>query len=246
MQTTSFSGAQYLSKGFSLIWQPGIRRFVFIPLLINLVLLSIATVYAFNWLSDWYDSLQQSEWAIVQWSVEYLGWLIWPVIIIAVFVTVFFVFAFLANWVAAPFNGLLSEAVERHLAGKNFQEEAFSWKRFFADIPRLMGREWRKLAYYLPRALGCLLLFFVIGPVAPIIWFIFNAWMTAIQYIDYPMDNRRISFDETLAVIRQRKSGPFTFGAIIMFITMVPVLNILIMPVAVAGATNLWFDHYRE
>jgi CysZ protein len=246
MQSTSFSGAQYLSKGFSLIWQPGIRRFVFIPLLINLILLSVATVYAFNWLSSWYASLQNSEWAIVQWSIENLGWLIWPLIVIGVFVIVFFAFAFLANWIAAPFNGLLAEAVERHLAGKDYKEQDFSWKSFVTDIPRLMGREWQKLAYYLPRALGCLILFFIIGPIAPIIWFIFNAWMTAIQYLDYPMDNRRLPFDRTLNVIRSKKSGPFTFGAIVMFITMVPLLNILIMPVAVAGATALWFDHYRD
>lgn len=246
MQTSSFSGAQYLSKGFSLIWQPGIRKFVFIPLLINLVLLTTATIYAFNQLSVWYASLQQSDSSIVQWMMEYLDWLIWPLVVIAVFVVVLFLFAFLANWIAAPFNGLLSEAVEKHLSGDQYREEVFTWKGFVADTPRLLAREWRKLAYYLPRALGCLLLFFFIGPIVPIIWFLFNAWMTAIQYIDYPMDNHKKTFNDTLTVIRQKRSGPFGFGALVMLFTMIPVVNIFIMPVAVAGATNLWFDHYRQ
>ncbi|TQV76911.1 sulfate transporter CysZ [Aliikangiella marina] len=246
MQTSSFSGAQYLSRGFSLIWQKGIRRFVFIPLIINLILLSVATFFAMDYLASWYDSLQQSEYAVVQWFVENLGWLFWPLIVIGVFVMVFFLFAFLANWIAAPFNGLLSEAVERHLSGETYREEAFSWGGFFKDIPRLMGREWKKLAYYLPRAIGCLLLFFIIGPIAPIIWFIFNAWMTAIQYIDYPLDNHRIPFARALDIVRCKKAGSFGFGAIIMFITMIPVVNILIMPVAVAGATAMWFEQYRD
>lgn len=245
MRTMSFSGAHYLSKGFSLIWQSGIRRYVFIPLSINLIALGLATFYAFNWLDGWYSSLQNSENSIIQWFIENLDWLIWPLIVIAVFVVVFFAFAFLANWIAAPFNGLLSEAVERKLAGKRYQEPVFTWKSFIADIPRLMGREWKKLTYYLPRALGCLLLFFILAPIVPVVWFLFNAWMTGIQYIDYPMDNHRLSFDQTLHAVKQRKSVSFGFGALVMLITMIPVVNILIMPVAVAGATALWFDHHR-
>jgi len=246
MRQSSLSGAQYLSRGFSLIWQPGVRAYVLIPLLINIILLSIATIYAFNWLTDWYESMRQSDWSVIRWTVENLGWLIWPLTIIGVFVIVFFIFSFLANWIAAPFNGLLSEAVERNLTGKAYQQESVSLKEFFADIPRLMSREWRKLTYYLPRAIGCLFLFFIIGPVAPVIWFIFNSWMTAIQYIDYPMDNHKVSFAEMLSRIKQNRSSSMSFGLVVMFLTMIPVVNIFIMPVAVAGATNLWFDHFRE
>ncbi len=247
MHPTSFSGAQYLSKGFSLIWQPGIRIYVFIPLLINFVLLTTATIYAFNHLDLWYDGLKYSENSIISWIIEFLGWLLWPLIVISVLIVVFFIFALIANWVAAPFNGLLAEAVERHLTGENYKDSPFKMSEFVKDAPRLIGREWRKLKYYLPRALGCLLLFLTpISLIAPLIWFAFNAWMSAIQYIDYPQDNHKISFDNTLEVIKARKSGPFGFGALVMLFTMIPVVNLLIMPVAVAGATALWFDHYRS
>jgi CysZ protein len=246
MRQSSGSGAQYLSKGLTLIWQPGVRAYVLIPLLINIILLTIATVFAFNWLSGWFESMRQSDWDIVRWTVENLGWLIWPLSIIGVFVVVFFIFSFLANWIAAPFNGLLSEAVERNLAGKTHQETNAGMKDFFAEIPRLMSREWQKLKYYLPRAIGCLLLFFIIGPLAPIIWFIFNSWMSAIQYIDYPMDNHKVPFRQMLTQIKHNKSVSMSFGLIVMFLTMIPVINIFLMPVAVAGATNLWFDEFRD
>jgi CysZ protein len=246
MRQSSFSGAQYLSKGLTLIWQPGVRAFVIIPLLINILLLTIATIFAFNWLSEWFQGLHQSEWAIIRWTVENLGWLIWPLSIIGVFVVVFFIFSFLANWIAAPFNGLLSEAVERNLAGNTYQQDSVNLKDFFADIPRLMSREWQKLKYYLPRAIGCLLLFFIIGPLAPVVWFIFNSWMSAIQYIDYPMDNHKVPFGEMLSQIKQNRSSAMSFGLVVMFLTMIPVVNIFLMPVAVAGATNLWFDQFRD
>jgi len=260
MNRESFHGAQYLNKGFHLVWKPGIKQYVFIPLVINFALLGIATIYAFNLISEWYISLPQwlaehtssEHWYIswpaeaLDWLVNSLDWLLWPLIVAAVFISVFFIFAFVANWIAAPFNGLLSEAVEKHLSGENYQEIDFNWATFIKDIPRLIAREWKKLAYYLPRALVCLILLFTpISPLVPLIWFLFNGWMSAIQYIDYPEDNHRRSFRHTLENLKQSRSGPFGFGLMVMLFTMIPVVNILVMPVAVAGATNLWYDQYR-
>ena len=261
MKSDSFQGAQYLNKGLQLVMQPGIKKFVFIPLLINFVLLTFATIYAFDLISNWYESLplwlsdkvNDSSWYVswpaeaLQWTVEALDWLLWPLIVISVLITVFFIFGFIANWIAAPFNGLLSEAVEKHLAGNEYQETDFSWTSFIADIPRLIAREWQKLAYYVPRALLCLVLFVTpISPLVPIIWFVFNGWMSAVQYIDYPEDNHRRSFQQTLENLGRNRTGPFGFGMLVMLFTMIPVVNILIMPVAVAGATNLWYDNYRK
>ncbi|WP_196138229.1 sulfate transporter CysZ [Aliikangiella sp. G2MR2-5] len=249
MTNNAFSGAHYLSNGFRLILKPGIRSFVLIPLTINLILLSAASLWAFNMIGDWFAGLKQSEYSWVQWTVENLEWLIWPLIVIGVVIVVFFIFAFIANWIAAPFNGLLAEAVEKNLRGENYKTDSFSWKNFFADIPRLFGREWRKLVYFLPRAIGCLLLFLLTfwTPfffISPIVWFFFNSWMAAIQYIDYPMDNHRIPFSAMLDQIKERRSGSMGFGCMVMLLTMIPGLNILVMPAAVAGATNLWVDHY--
>jgi len=257
MKHQSLQGAQYLSKGLDLIWKPGIKRFVFIPLAINFVLLAIATVYAFTLISDWYSSLplwleshiSNPHWYIrwpaegLEWLVTGLDWLLWPVIVISVFILVFFTFGLLANWIAAPFNGLLSEAVETHLRGESKTTENFSWALFIKDVPRLIGREWRKLAYFIPRALLCLIL--LITPISlfvPIIWFIFNGWMMAIQYIDYPQDNHRQSFQQTLVLLRQNRAAAYSFGLLVLLFTMIPLINIIIMPIAVAGATNFWFD----
>jgi len=257
MNHQPLQGAQYLSKGLGLIWKPGIKRFVFIPLLINFILLTLATIYAFNLISDWYSSLpgwletqiSSPHWYIrwpaegLEWLVTSLDWLLWPIIVIAVFILVFFSFGLLANWIAAPFNGLLSEAVETHLTGTANDAESFSWTLFVKDIPRLIGREWRKLAYFIPRAFVCLILLLTpISPLVPIIWFIFNGWMLAIQYVDYPQDNHRQSFNQTLELLRQNRGAAYSFGLLVMLFTMIPVINIMLMPIAVAGATNFWFD----
>lgn len=55
------------------------------------------------------------------------------------------------NWLAAPFNGLLAEKVEQLLTGKPMNTG--SGMDVVKDLPRILGREWIKLKYYLPRAL---------------------------------------------------------------------------------------------
>jgi len=247
MPSRAIHSAQYLSSGFRLISRPGIRGYVFIPLLLNLVLLGVATYTAFVQLDAWFNNLQNSDSSVIQWFVTHLGWLIWPVVVVLVLVTVFYLFAILANWIAAPFNGLLSEAVEKHLSGTDFQNNEGGFKQFIADMPRLFGREWRKMAYYLPRAILCLVLFWTpLVIAAPFIWFAFNAWMTGIQYLDYPMDNHKGSFQETLSRVKRRRGTTMGFGGLVLLLTSIPLVNLLVMPAAVAGATHLWFDHLRE
>ncbi|WP_144394057.1 sulfate transporter CysZ [Pleionea sediminis] len=248
MVKTGFSGAQYFTKGLHLVRQKGIRHYVILPLLINLVLLSAGCIWLFTSLMEWKDDIYQSSGSIVQWFFDNLGWLIWPIAFIAIFITVFYFFAIIANWLAAPFNGLLAEAVERHLSGESINEDTGGFVGAMKDLPRIFGREWAKFKYWLPKAIGCLLLFLIPGVnlIAPVVWFIFSAWMMSVQYVDYPMDNHKISFQTMLEHLRAKRGGPLGFGSMILLVTMIPVLNILVMPVAVAGATALWFENYRQ
>ena len=102
-------------------------------------------------------------------------------------------FSTIANWIAAPFSGLLAEQLEARLTGATPPDVGVFG--IMKDIPRIMKREWQKLARYLPRAIVLLLLYFIPGvgqTVAPVLWFLFSAWMLAIQYCDYPFDNHKV------------------------------------------------------
>jgi CysZ protein len=238
---------QYLKQGLNMIIQPGIKRFVLIPLLINLVLITLGFYYAVSWINEltsYIDGLVPN-WEWLQSIYQAIRWLIYPVLFISVLVMILYLFAIMANWIGAPFNGLLAEAIERKVTGEG--PESLSVAQTFKDLPRLFGREIRKLAYYLPRALGILILFFIppFSIIAPFIWFIFNAWMMNIQYLDYPMDNHRARFTDTLSLVRTRKSASLGYGSLLMALYMIPIVNILVMPVAVAGSTILWCKRYR-
>ncbi|MEF1230495.1 sulfate transporter CysZ, partial [Vibrio fortis] len=155
-------------------------------------------------------------------------------------------FSTLANFIAAPFNGLLSEKVEELLTGKKVNDDGLM--DVVKDTPRILAREWRKLVYTLPKAIGLFLLLLIpaLGQtVAPFLWFIFTAWMLAIQYADYPFDNHKISFDDMRSSLKQKQGKSYGFGALVSIFTTIPILNLIVVPVAVCGATAMWVSEHK-
>jgi CysZ protein len=69
--------------------------------------------------------------------------------------------------------------------------------------------------------------------------------MLTIEYADYPMGNNGLKFREIRARLRRRRLLGLGFGAATAGLTMVPVLNFIAMPSAVAGATALWVRELR-
>lgn len=242
-QADPIGGVGYFVKGFSLIQTKGLRRFVFVPLAVNLLLFAVAFYFLLQELDSaiaWMLNLFP-DW--LTWLKDWLAYFIWPLAVIVILVTFSFLFNSLANWIAAPFNGLLAEKVERHLTGQTMNDEGLL--AVIKDIPRTLGREWTKLVYYLPRAIGFLLLLLVLPVAGQILWFLFTAWMMAIQYCDYPFDNHKVSFARMRQALSAQKGDVFGFGTAVTLFAMVPVVNFLVMPVAICGATAMWVDKFR-
>lgn len=238
----SRSGFGYFFYGLKLCRQPGIRRFVIFPLLINFILFGGALfalfTYAESWLESWITTLP-----------NYLSWLsfiIEPLMVIALIALFSYFFSTVSNWIAAPFNGLLAEKLEIILTGEKPNDDSlFSMVK---DTPRILHREWVKLKYYIPKAIGLIILLFipVVGQtLGPVLWFLFSAWMMAIQYCDYPFDNHKVTFDKMKQDLRADKASSYSFGSLVAVVTMIPVLNLFVMPIAVCGATAMWIEKYK-
>jgi CysZ protein len=238
------SGASYFFEGFSLIKTKGLKRFVFVPLFINLLLFSAAFYFLWPQLASGINYLINIIPDFLSWIKTALSYILWPIAVISVLLIFGLIFGTLANWIAAPFNGLLSEKVERHLTGQDMGDEGlFSAVK---DIPRTLGRELSKVLYFLPRAIGFLILFFILPVIGQILWFLFTAWMMAIQYCDYPFDNHKIAFKHMRNDLNQKKVTCFSFGIMVNIFSLIPILNFLVMPVAICGATSLWVDEFAE
>ncbi|MBX2879531.1 MAG: sulfate transporter CysZ [Granulosicoccus sp.] len=247
MKKTGFLvSASYVRTGWHLIRARGLKRYVLAPLLINLLLFTALGWWAYTIAGDWLQSFsvfqQWGDWWIVN-AVETL--LRWIVLLVLVFALTY-LFTLLANLIAAPFNGLLAERVEAHLTGKRLPDTG-GWSAHIKNVPRLIGSELSKLLYLILCMLPLLLLHFipVVNLVAPLLLFLFGAWMFALEYLDYPMGNHGAVFREVRQQLRKNRSAAFGFGTAVAVLSMVPLINLIIMPVAVAGATALYVDQLR-
>jgi len=237
-------GSRYLFQGFALIRRPRLRRFVLIPLLVNLLLFGGLTYAAVGWIEHLVNWLMGY---LPKW-LDWLSYLAWPVFVVLGLVVVFYGFSVVANLIASPFNGLLAEMVEKELTGKPLQS---SWRQVLRDaLPAFWG-EFRKMLYFALRAAPLGLLFLIPGVnlAAPVLWTLFSGWMMAIQYVDYPMGNHSLFFRDQRARLRRNRLQALGFGLTTLLLTLTPVLNFFVMPAAIAGATAMWVksaEYHRE
>lgn len=232
-----FQGIAFLCQGFSLITQKNIRGFVIIPLLINIVIFTGAV---------WLANLQFDLWMdkLLGWLPSWLSWVEWilfPFFAVLVLLVIFYTFSIIANFIAAPFNALLAERVEKVLEGRPLPE-TLGWKAMAKNIGKTMSSEVKKVFYMIKWMPILLLITFIPGVnlIAPFAWLVYGAWMYALQYTDFPMGNHEMFIKEELVVLRNNRSHALGFGAATSLITIIPVLNFVAMPVAVAGATAMW------
>lgn len=231
-------GVHYFLAGFLLLFKPGVKRFVFVPLLINIILF----ISLFALLNHF--MLIFNHW-VMHFLPEWLAWLaivLWFLFLISFLLFFVYTFVVFANLVAAPFNSFLAEKIEMHLSGE--MSEVRTLTQNIKDFPRIIGRQLNILGYYLPRAIALLICFFipVVQGVAAILWLIFHAWFLAMTYLDYPTDNHRIPIDRVQEWMRERRFVSLGFGVAVLVVSVIPVLNFLSIPAAVAGATKFYVD----
>ncbi|HBO38898.1 MAG TPA: sulfate transporter CysZ [Pasteurellaceae bacterium] len=237
------SGFHYFVMGWHLITQQGLRRFVIMPILLNILLLTGLFWLFISRIDLMIDS-------IMRFIPDWLSWLNSILFLLAITMLLllfYFTFTTLSGFIAAPFNGLLAEKVEKMLTGESIVDTNLT--DFMKDIPRMLAREWQKLIYSLPKFIGLFLLSFIplVGQtIIPPLVFLFTVWMMAIQYCDYPFDNHKIAFHTMRFKLAENRTQSLTFGALVTFCTFVPFVNLVVIPVAVCGATAMWVGTYRS
>ncbi|MFK7815875.1 MAG: sulfate transporter CysZ [Gammaproteobacteria bacterium] len=234
-------GISHVRDGFKLIKLRGVKRYVVIPVLINFILFIGAIWYLYIKFDDLLERFLPS------W-LDWLEFLIWPLFFIACLLVIFFTFTIIANVFGAPFNGVLSEKIEQKITGQQLSlndHQGEGYLKLLSGARIGISNEFRKLFYIAIRAVPLLLLFIIpgINIFAPFIWFMFGAWILAIEYLDYPMGNRELTFKQQLTIIKQHRFLCLGLGMGMMVMTIIPGLNFFAMPVGVAAATSLWAKH---
>ena len=215
----------YLLKGLSLLTSTSLRSFILIPILINLMLYSAALTLGYYYISDLINQF------IPSW-LHWLSWVLWPMFFISFFIAGFFTFTVLANLLASPFYGKLSS--KTLVLVSNTVAEAKE-----QPLPLVVSAELKRATYLLTRAIPLVILSFIPGlnVLAPFLWALFGAWGMALEYCAYPLENAGVLFTEQQQLLKSVRLGALSFGGVAALAITIPVLNILIAPAAVIGAT---------
>ena len=251
-----FDAIGYFLSALRLAREPGMRRWVILPLTFNIILFGSLYWLAGSTLSGWIAAVT-AGWQIEGffaflngvihaglWLLQLLAWLV----LLMLFASTFTI---AVQLIAAPFMGLLAEQVDRRVSATALAEESLA-----AMILRTFRREIRKTWDWLWRTLlvGALVLVLWLIPVinilAPVIWFLWSGWLLGLQYVDYGADTRQVPFLTMKAAAHRERLLVLGFGCIVLAVTMVPLVNLVIMPVAVIAGVMIWQKalkvHIRE
>lgn len=234
------AGTSYLLRGLPLLRQPGVWPWAVIPFVINVVLLGVLGWASVRWIGGMVDG----------WLAILPDWLSWLssivnfILIAAVILGVFQIFTLMANLIASPFNGFLSAAIEEKLTGKRPETGLSLWQEGLVTFRNELGKLWFLLTRAALVALLSIFLFIIPGlnMLLPVVWFLFGAYMLSLEYLDYPMGNHGLTFSEKRRLLASNRMLTLGFGATTTLLTTLPLINLLIIPTAVAGGTLAWVE----
>jgi CysZ protein len=67
----------------------------------------------------------------------------------------------------------------------------------------------------------------------------------ALEYLAYPLENQGVLFSEQKNLVKSVRLGALSFGGLAVLGLTIPVLNIIVAPAAVIGAT-LYFNEIKR
>ncbi len=232
-----------------MLLRPELRYYILIPVALNCVLfIALTTIFVhyYDALTNWDDNHLPAWLAWLGFIETALKWIAWFLISSILVIAYGYAFNIITNIIAAPFYGMLAQRTEELLTGKRPPDEPLA-----KMVVRTIARELQKLIYFVFRGIFILLLIILVGTIpiinilAPAIGLLWSAWSMTLQYSDYAADNNQVDFRRLRKKLRKRIYSSVGFGGTVMGVSMIPVVNIIAMPVAVIGGTMFWVNELK-
>lgn len=245
-------GVSYPLRGarFVYLQHPGLAKYWVVPILITAVAL-IGVIYG---VAVYHDDAGSAVWSLFPeewgrsggWTDKLVGILrgfIQVLVAIALVLAGLVLVVVSSTIIAAPFNDMLSEAVE--VIVTEHEAPRFSWLRMLRDVGRTVSLEILKVLVYLvvvgPLFIGSFLLPFV-GQIMTIVAFVLTILYLGVDYVDWPAARRDWTIGDRVRFARRCFAAIAGFGTGVWVLLFIPLVNLLFMPAAVAGGTLLFLE----
>lgn len=216
-------------------------KYVWIPALINLFLFAtLGTLFVFLFPHLLGLILPEGD----AWYLTALRGILWAVGSALILLLFLLTFTAVGTLIAGPFNDLLSEKVEQMQRGILPEEPGGIWQQ----ARRSARSAWESLKYVAVYLLGSLMLLLWnllpgIGSVTyTVLATLWTLLFLALEFGDYYLARHWVLFRSRWRKVWAHLWASLGFGAGCALLLMIPVLNLLLMPGAVAGGTLLWME----
>lgn len=226
------AGLRVLPQAWRVLWRiPRVVLWLLPPLLLTLMLNVLAFYLGFGWIQGLLDGfLPPAGW--LRGLLEFLG--------VAVVVLVLgwtFVWVFLA--LAGPFQDFISVAVEREVQGFSGPDPA-GWRGFFRSLRKSLAQAFGLFGLTL-----IFLLFALVPVVGQLVLFLWGAFSLGYAFVTIPSGRMAERLRDRWAFVRRHLRGVMGLGSVIALISLVPLLNVLFLPLFVVAGTLLYLEGQR-
>lgn len=263
------SGFHYVFGGIGFLKDnKPLWKFAWVPSILTILLL-IPTLWFspdfFNWLTDALqpgilnsDSLMayfnSDANMVLRWLAMIFGGLllllytlfVWVIIFGAILMMVVLLFVLILKILSAPFNDLLAEGVEKIHDNSLSEHHVSFWKSMKVALISETQRFFVFLAVAVPIYLFSFLLPGLGHALAALAIVIYSCFWYAYDAMSYSMDRYGWSLGKRVRFLLKHPFAALTFGIAIYAVAIIPLLNLLVMPVFVVGGTRMFVDLIKQ
>lgn len=237
---------------------------VVFPILVNLVLGVILyaglTIPGWHAIDTWTAGLPvwATQWvsSLPVWAARVLGWLpSWAAFLddvlrwlfaIALFILTGLLLVQFGAIFGAPWYGSLAEQIEKLRLGQ-LPTANQSLGRALEDIGRAIAFQLKKLLLMVVLGVPLFLLNFVPVPIvsntiATIAGVALASLLVGMDFLDPPLERRRLSFRHKLAIFGRSLPASASFSWVCLILVSIPLLNLLVVPLCVVAGTLFCCD----
>lgn len=244
--TNFFAGIIYPFRAFGIIARtPRLWRYVVIPIIVNIVVAAALYGGLLYGGLRWIDATVGAATGLA----EAFAALLRVLLIIGLLIVIGFLLVRFGVVLGSPWYGKLSEQLELRQTGYAPPAEPLTARGIARDLWRALAFEAKKLLLVL--VLGLLLLAANLVPgfgqiVGTIGGFGLGALVACMDFLDGPLERRRLRFRAKLRAVRRGLPGSASFGLVCFVLVSIPFVNLLSIPICVAAGTLFFCEQLRN
>lgn len=173
-----------------------------------------------------------------------INYLIVTILTVMMYFVVNWSFVLIVSLIASPFNDIMSGRIEKSLRGESMPSMSETFSQMIGRLAKTLINEGKKVVF-----IGSLtvvsLLFGYIPILTPISIFI-AFLLLAIQFVDYSWARHDLSVKNCVSDIRKNFLGYSLGGGVFFTLVAIPVVNLIVPPLATSYFTIVWVKNNED